>query len=760
MCDNAAPQRVVSVTELPSHLRYSARHSLRYRVPLYFSALIAGILLTFVWVAYTQVERALLDRGRQRMETTADHVAYFLDRQAVGQQIRQLSSDEILSNYLQSPDAATRAAAQTRLEDFSGTGPRRAELWNTAGERLLEFSVPAPAGSRHAGKTLPPRARPSSSGIKGFDRYGDLVVSDTVAEIRRDGQPLGFLVTTGALRVVPPDIVSRLVGRDAAVLIGTRDSAVWTDLAGPAAAPPIDLREDGFREYRGPDGRRRLGVLKAIPGSPWVAWTEMPRDVFTAYADRFLVLVTPFAVVFLIASLLLARAISGRMTGPLTELSAAAGRVATGDYSERVPVRGRDEIGRVAEAFNAMTAEISRSQQQLEARVAERTSELGLARGEADRANRAKNEFLSLMSHDLRTPLNAIIGFAELLESDGLNADQREHIEHILTAARHLLVIISDVLDVTRIESGRLAMSLEPVGVREIALRNLDLLKPIAAERHVTMRVEGIQAGAAVLADRHRLGQVLINLIANAVIYNLQGGTVIVRGERVPGARFRISVVDTGAGIPAGKLDRLFRPFERLGAEQTATEGTGLGLALSKALVEVMGGTIGVTSVVDQGSTFWIELAEADPSQKIVPIEPVKTGDIPPADRGCVLYIEDNRSNVRLLERIIARRPGVVLRHAPTGETGVSAAGELRPQLVLLDMHLPDFGGEEVLRRLWADPVTRPIPVIVVTADATPGLGRRLQDEGAAGYLTKPLSVNEVLRTIDETLGRPGNGQP
>jgi len=383
--------------------------------------------------------------------------------------------------------------------------------------------------------------------------------------------------------------------------------------------------------------------------------------------------------------------------------------------------------------------------------------EVKLARLEAVRANSAKNEFLSHMSHDLRTPLNAVLGFAQLLDAADLHPDHQEAVRQIINGGRLLLDLINEVLDIARIEAGRLSLSPEPVVVEDVIQRAVDLVRPLAAQRGVTLDVRPLPVhDQAVLADRQRLTQILLNLLSNAVKYNRPEGMVTVSVESTLPARLRIMVADTGSGVPPEKLKLLFHPFERLGAEHTGIEGTGLGLALSRALAEAMGGTLGVESVVDRGSTFWVELGIASTSVDL-PLEPVPESRIgtKPARSGTIVYVEDNLSNVRLVQRILRQRPGVELRHAPDGRTGLSAVQERRPDLVLLDLHLPDISGEDVLRGIWSDPETRKVPTIVMTADATPGLTRRLKAAGAAACVTKPLDIKQVLQLIDAFL----NGQ-
>ncbi len=391
--------------------------------------------------------------------------------------------------------------------------------------------------------------------------------------------------------------------------------------------------------------------------------------------------------------------------------------------------------------------------------LARRAAEDAVRRSEreAERANHAKSEFLSRMSHELRTPLNAILGFAQLLEMDRLTGEQRDNVHQILTGGKHLLDLINEVLDLARIEAGRLSVSVEPVAVQEVVQESLDLIVPLGVEKGV--RFEGSPRGAPdwhVLADRQRLKQVLLNLLANAVKYNRSGGAVTLAYAVTAVGRLRVEVRDTGPGIPAEKLGHVFTPFERLGAERSGVEGTGLGLALSKRLVEAMGGTVGVDSRVGHGSTFWVEFPMVDAplagSENPAAAPPAPASPDGGQPSRCILYIEDNPSNVKLVERLLVRRPAIRLLSVMQGGLGLSLARQHRPDLILLDLHLPDIPGDEVLRRLQGDPQTRGIPVVVISADATRRRVQQLTAAGAREFLTKPLDVARFLAVLDDIL--------
>ena len=380
--------------------------------------------------------------------------------------------------------------------------------------------------------------------------------------------------------------------------------------------------------------------------------------------------------------------------------------------------------------------------------------ELREAKAEADRANHAKSEFLSRMSHELRTPLNAILGFGQLLERQNPTETQQSRIGHIIGAGRHLLNLINEVLDISRVETGNLQLSLEPVGLADALEEALSLMRPMAAERGIELSASAPDGDQFVMADRQRLKQVLLNLLTNAVKYTPIDGKVSVASEETATGTVRIVVSDTGVGISRDKLARLFTPFDRLGAEQTGVEGTGLGLALCQRLTHAMNGSIGANSIPGEGSTFWLELARADsPLQHLRSVK----RDVPEraagsdAKKTTILYVEDNLSNLSLIEQVLAEQPDIQLITAMQGLLGIELARRHSPDLILLDLHLPDVAGWDVLSRLQRDEATRDIPVVIISADATSRQLKRLMAAGARAYLTKPLDMPEFFRVIAET---------
>jgi len=402
---------------------------------------------------------------------------------------------------------------------------------------------------------------------------------------------------------------------------------------------------------------------------------------------------------------------------------------------------------------NVLTAAIQRER-------AEET--VRMAREQAEEASRAKSEFLSRMSHELRTPLNAILGFTQLLELEEPTPNQIESVQHISNAGKHLLSLINEVLDISRIEAGRLALTPEPVDVPEFLQGSLEIIRPLATRHGIDLIFEaGPTAGPVrVLADRQRLQQVMLNLLSNGVKYNRPGGHVKV-SYRDEGPQIRISVTDTGLGIAPEKVARLFLPFERLGAESTDVAGSGIGLALSRGIVTALHGQLNVESRVDEGSTFWVTLPRTHEAPIASIRAPAPASSASPAvaekaDPGktqVILYIEDQDLNLRLVERILSPKPQYRLLTAMQGGLGLDLAREHQPDLILLDLNLPDMAGDEVLRRLKSDPRVSAIPVLMVSADAMGDRVEELIRLGASGYLTKPYKLTEFMRVVEEALG-------
>ena len=388
----------------------------------------------------------------------------------------------------------------------------------------------------------------------------------------------------------------------------------------------------------------------------------------------------------------------------------------------------------------------------------EKNVELESARSVAEKANLAKSEFLSSMSHELRSPLNAIIGFAQLMESGSPlpTPDQKASIDQILKAGWYLLELINEILDLALIESGRLSLSLEPMSLVDVMLECQAMIEPQAQKSGIRVSFPRFEIPYFVNADRTRLKQVLINLLSNAIKYNRAQGAVEVTCGASAAKRMRVSVQDTGEGLSPEKLAHLFQPFNRLGQEASAEEGTGIGLVVSKRLVELMGGEIGVESTVGKGSVFWIELNLAAEPQPVVgaaePLPPTQARVQHGAALRTLLYVEDNRANMQLVEQLIARRPDMRLLSAGDGTRGIALARTHQPEVILMDINLPGISGIQALKILREDPATAHIPVLAISANAMPHDIKKGLEAGFFRYLTKPINVNEFTDALDMAL--------
>ena len=376
----------------------------------------------------------------------------------------------------------------------------------------------------------------------------------------------------------------------------------------------------------------------------------------------------------------------------------------------------------------------------------------------AEAANRAKSDFLSSMSHELRTPLNAILGFAQLMEvgSPEPTPVQKKNLDQILKAGWYLLELVNEILDLAQIESNKLPMSLEPMSLTDVVRECQAMIDPLAQARDIRVIFPNSEVACFVMADRTRVRQVLVNLLSNAIKYNKVGGTVELDYTATPEQPVRISVRDTGEGLPPDKLAQLFQPFNRLGKEAGVEEGTGIGLVVSKRLVELMGGKIGVESTVGTGSLFWIELnLTAQPLPVATPAAPPQVAPArvhAGAQLRTLLYVEDNPANLMLVENLMARLPHISVLSATDGQRGIEVARASLPDVILMDINLPGLSGIQAMRILAKDPVTAHIPVIALSANAVP---RDIQNALKAGffrYLTKPIKIGEFMDTLDEAL--------
>lgn len=383
--------------------------------------------------------------------------------------------------------------------------------------------------------------------------------------------------------------------------------------------------------------------------------------------------------------------------------------------------------------------------------------ELIQAMEQAQEANRSKSRFLTRMSHEFRTPLNGILGFAQLMDTninEPLLPEQKESVDQILQSGWHMLELVNDLLDLAAIEADKIDLHMEAVDLNTNIKESVETIQPLIEQREIRLSttIEDVCAGLYILADSTRFRQIILNLLSNAVKYNHIGGSIELSCEQINTDRVRISVTDSGYGIPAEDIPMLFVPFSRLYLKTYAKEGSGIGLSITKRLVECMGGQIGVTSELGQGSTFWIELQVSLPPVKtdVSTITESMDNASETRDETLLLYIEDNTSHIRLVKAIVHNMPGIRLLTAQTARLGLELAQAHRPDIIITDISLPDMNGFEVLNQLHANEITHEIPVIAVTANAMNQDVEKGRGAGFYRYLTKPLDLTEFRRTVDE----------
>ncbi|MBF8275729.1 MAG: sensor hybrid histidine kinase [Candidatus Brocadiaceae bacterium] len=491
-----------------------------------------------------------------------------------------------------------------------------------------------------------------------------------------------------------------------------------------------------YPDYRGVPV---FGVSINMPEYEWLLVAEVDKAELFAPLTSLGVIVSMVSAICVVLVVVAGILYSLSISRPINKLKRTAQKIVLGELWRRVQVKNQDEIGELAASFNTMTEKLHK------------------AIDEANRANEAKSLFLSSMSHELRTPMNSILGFAQVLKNDPhvpLTATQRQSVELILSSGDHLLELINDILDLSRIETGKLSISPEIILVDSVIEEVVAIIKSIAVKYGVTVTVKFVQSGVYIMADRTRLKQVMTNLLTNAVKYNRKNGSVIVSYELRDNDMLRIKVEDTGYGIAEDKLGLLFQPFNRLGKELTNIEGTGIGLTITRRLVELMDGHIGVESVVEKGTMFYVDFKRVQkPVMEMVDIttmqESQKTKNY---KNRTILYVEDNPANLMLVQSILKRRPQIELLSAANAESGIAIARAKRPDIIIMDINLPGISGYEALEILRDGDETKKIPVIAISANAMLKDVEKGKVAGFLNYITKPINVSHFLQVVDDVL--------
>ncbi len=499
-----------------------------------------------------------------------------------------------------------------------------------------------------------------------------------------------------------------------------------------------------------------------------VVYIEANLDAINSAILSFLATSALLMLMILLVVHFLTKSMQRSITIPLQALLDGIENVAIKkDFGLRLAKYDDDEIGQLSERFNNMLRQIQERDQQLanqrddlERQIGERTKSLVAAKESAEKANQAKSEFLSRMSHELRTPLNSILGFNQLLAmNEELPPEDREGVKEISIAGNHLLELINEILELSKIEAGKLPVTIEPVDLNRLIKECISLVQSMAIKKEIHI-VTDIPGRICVMADHMRLKQCVLNLLSNAVKYNRKKGKIsVLVSSDAELNQVRIAVSDSGQGIKAEHMDQLFIPFERLGQDAQGIDGTGIGLSITKKLVQLMGGEIGAYSKHGEGSRFWIVLPPCQHSHQDCPEKSEDIADFVPKsskfeaeDGDIVLYIDDNPANVRLVERLISKLDKVNLLSAHEPEIGIELALMSLPKLILLDISMPNMDGYEVLQILRNKPELKGVPIVAVTANAMPKDIEKGLNAGFTAYLTKPLNIKNFYSVVTRLL--------
>jgi PAS domain S-box-containing protein len=645
------------------------------------------------------------------------------------------------------------------------------QIFNVGAERMLGYTADevidriTPAGISDAQELVARAASlsmeldtPITPGFEALVFKASRGIEDIyeLTYIRKDGSRFPAIVSVTALRDADEKVIGYL-------LIGT-DNTARKQVEAEQALLDLRLREQQF--YTRSLIESNIDALMTTDPRGIISDVNQQMEALTG-RTRDELIGAPFKNYFTEPERA-EQAISGVLSGgkvtnyELTALSHADGRQTVVSFNATtLHDRDRKLIGVFAAARDVT------ERKQFEHALQETNVALELARAAAEKANRAKSEFLSSMSHELRTPLNAVLGFAQLMASSNPppSAEQQSSIDQITKGGWYLLQLINEILDLTMIESGKVSLSLEAMSISEVLLDCEVMMGPQAQKRGISMRFLKLADDTYIMADRTRVKQVVINLVSNAIKYNRNGGQVDVDCAEGGEQKTRVSVRDTGAGLSEAQIGQLFQPFNRLGQETGLEEGTGIGLVVTRQLVELMGGQIGVDSVVGQGSVFWIEFEtttapalEHDPAGA----QPggQAQGAVQPGRVRTLLYVEDNPANLALVEQLIARRHDLKLISAVDGHLGIQLAHACQPDVILMDINLPGMSGFSALRLLQGDAGTAHIPVMALSANAMPRDIVRGIEAGFFRYLTKPIRVPEFMAALDEALEQAAANVP
>ena len=764
--------------ERPAPRGWRFRDSIRARAALLTSLIVTVALAAFTWFAVARVQADLIRRGIERAESAATTLAGQTAQSAQQGLARahQVASGPEMAAFIQSPTDGTKAAvvaaAVGTAASAAATAPQEQiiEVWDSDGHRLLGEARPAAAAAM-----IPiEAAAPVTAGLQPLLTNGQVLYSRTIAEIPRnatrpaDGR-FGYLVISRAVHAAASSaLLNGIVGTGATVMIANQSGSVWTDLARVLPPPVMDLSKPGGREFIDGNGKAQIGAPVTIAGTPWVLVIAFPRSVILAPARQLLGWLSAASLLIIIVATLAARALSNRVTRPLGELTRAAQAIERGDYSQRVAASGRDEVGQLAHAFNAMAEQVQTGRHALEAHAAE----LSASREAARQANVSKDEFLAVLSHELRTPLNAILGWCHILDSGvAPPGGTSKAVTVIERNARAQLRLVEDLLDISRIVSGRFVMEKELIDPGVIVRAAVESIEPALLEKQIAFAIHRApeSEGLVVLGDAGRLQQAVCNLLSNAIKFTPRRGTVEIDIRHDAGG-LEIAVRDNGEGISAEALPIIFERLQQ-GDKGAARRfgGLGLGLAIVRQIVELHHGTVAAESDgPGRGATFRIHLPTVTSPERItdgpstrsaVFAIPPPPGALPgepahPSVRGIELLVVEDSDDTRELMVNLLSAEGAIVTACANAEAALLWLQSHRADVIVSDIGMPGQDGWQMMRAIRSQNLET--PAIALTAHAGHEDRERSFASGFQEHLTKPVDIAELLRTIVRLAPQPG----
>jgi signal transduction histidine kinase/ActR/RegA family two-component response regulator len=742
--------------------QYTFPHSIRWRAAILTSTLVAVVLTALIWYVFARVSTDLVTGGIDRAQTAASVLAgqtAQTTQQGLAR-LQDLGRGAAIRDYLRAPNDANRAAAVQTLTRVGLQGQDGViQLWDAAKQPRLQVKLPDSTTI-----AFPPDTLDAAPGLQPLLTLGGEAYSRAVVDVPGDGGDprLGLIVLTRLIRSPAASaLLKNVVGNAATVLIGNQSPgapAVWTDLERVVAAPLVDTQLPAHGEFRSAGGEREIGASASITGTPWVLLVEFPRSVVLASAWQLLQRLIGVGIVFLLVAMFAASQLSRRVTQPLADLTTAVQALEQGDFSRRVLTSGRDEVGQLSAAFNAMARQIESGRHSLELRA----EELAASRAVADDANRAKDDFLAVLSHELRTPLSAVLGWCHLLRSGALPQPERDRaIEVIERNAHAQLRLVDDLLDISRILVGKFALDLRPSDALSVVRDAMESNRPAAQKRNIALVWEPspVSNGSldAVVLDPDRIRQAVDNLVANAIKFTPRGGAVHV-GVGLRNGEIEISVRDDGEGIAPDALPAIFdrlRQGDR-GSKRRHT-GLGLGLAIVRQIVELHHGTVAAASPgIGRGSTFRIRLPirPANTTADVLrAVTDVTGGWAMPTGRSVqgirVLVVEDADDSRDFLRELLTQA-GAIVTTAPGAAEAIEWLRANSVDVIVSDVEMPGQDGHAMLRaiRQSATLRTRHVPAIALSAYASSQDRTRSLAAGYQVHLTKPVMVDEFLATV------------